>query len=55
MRTGVACLTAVLLAGLMLHTGLAQSGHEVTRAEYDRWKTELSNWGAGGPTTRSAP
>ena len=36
MRTGVACLTAVLLAGLALHTGLAQSGREVSRAEYDR-------------------
>ncbi len=48
MRTGVACLTAVLLAGLALHTGRAQSDHEVTRAEYDRWKTELSNWGRWG-------
>ena len=48
MRTRVACLTAVLLAGLALHTGRAQSDHEVTRAEYDRWKTELSNWGRWG-------
>ncbi len=25
------------------------SSHTVTQAEYDRWKTELSNWGRWGP------
>ncbi len=25
------------------------SSHTVTEAEYDRWKTELSNWGRWGP------
>ena len=44
---------AVSLAGTALY---AQGGdsHTVTAEQYERWKTELSNWGRWGGRTRSA-
>ena len=45
-------LFALLVAVMAVGNGASQSnpqpGHEVTPAEYERWKTELSNWGRWG-------
>ena len=51
MRTRIALVPAVLLAGAINSAvGQSQSAHpQVTRAEYERWQTELSNWGRWGP------
>ena len=50
--------SAVLLfAALAVSKPLAQagdSGRTVTEAQYEQWKTELSNWGRWAKTTRSA-
>ena len=31
------------------------SDRDVTSAQYEQWKVELSNWGRWGTTTRSGP
>ena len=50
MRMLVAGLGVVVFAGAVLQSGFAQSPtrEQVTKAQYDRWKTELSNWGRWG-------
>ena len=50
MRTVVVGLGAMLLTGVVLQSGVEQPppSRHVTQAEYDRWKTELSNWGRWG-------
>jgi hypothetical protein len=51
MRTRIAVVGTVILAGTInTAVGRSQSAHtQVTRAEYERWQTELSNWGRWGP------
>jgi len=51
MRTLIALVPAALLAGAINSAvGQPQPAHpQVTRAEYERWQTELSNWGRWGP------
>src|SRR5712671_5726148 len=45
-------LFAAMMAGVAHSQGAGSQGiashHQVTKAEYDRWKTELSNWGRWG-------
>ena len=45
-------LIAGMTAGVARSQGAGSQGvvshHQVTKAEYDRWKTELSNWGRWG-------
>jgi hypothetical protein len=42
--------TVVLIAGMLLGGSLlrAQSSHKMTKADVDRWMSELSNWGRWG-------
>ena len=52
----LAAVSTVVVAAAV--SGSAQSGgapQAVTKAQYDRWKTELSNWGRWGKTIRLAP
>jgi hypothetical protein len=51
MRTRIALVPALLLAvTINPAVGQSPSAHpQVTRAEYERWQTELSNWGRWGP------
>lgn len=41
---------ALILAGALVfqHSGQAQSGMRMTKADIDRWMTQLSNWGRWG-------
>jgi kynurenine formamidase len=54
MRLVAVSLAALVVAGGANAIGARQEGsrgaasHAVTKAEYDRWKTELSNWGRWG-------
>src|SRR5215831_17123462 len=50
MRTFARCLLALLIVGLAAGKLSSQtpSTHAVTTAEYERWKTDLSNWGRWG-------
>ena len=50
MRARVVGLGVVLLAAVAFEYGAAQpiNSHQVTKTQYDRWKTELSNWGRWG-------
>src|SRR5882672_6123174 len=45
-------LVAAMTAGVVRSQQAVPQGgashHQVTKAEYDRWKTELSNWGRWG-------
>ena len=47
----------LLIAAQAVSQPLAQTGDSsrtVTEAQYEQWKTELSNWGRWATTTRSA-
>ena len=48
----LAVIPAVVRVGIIgTAVGLSQPAHpQVTRGEYERWQTELSNWGRWGPT-----
>jgi len=50
MRTPIAVLVCLVLTGLFQYASPQQSSTRplVTKAEYDRWQKELSNWGRWG-------
>src|SRR6266850_4409967 len=51
MRTLVGCLSALLMLALAASRLASQApapAREVTAAEYERWKKDLSNWGRWG-------
>lgn len=55
-RLGIIVLGAVVLGGgaFASRATLAQDANgrqPATKADYERWKTELSNWGDGGRMT----
>src|ERR1043166_1897302 len=41
-------LAAILFALIVAQSGAPAASHEVSPAEYERWKKELSNWGRWG-------
>ena len=48
-RTAVVVMLMVFLCGVWVGTGAQEpSADEVSRAQYDAWMTELSNWGRWG-------
>ncbi len=52
MRTLLAAATAVAIASgasaLQQRSSVAPTAHTVTKAQVDRWMTELANWGRWG-------
>ena len=50
--SAILLLAAGVACGPSARTG--ESGRTVTEAQYEQWKTDLSNWGRWAPTTRSA-
>ena len=55
---GVLVWVAIVCCGLSACAQQAPASEalhpEITRAQTERWMTELSNWGAGARTTSSA-
>ena len=50
----VAMIAAIALSRPALEP-LQEGDRDVTTAQYEQWKTELSNWGVGEWTMRSEP
>jgi hypothetical protein len=52
MKRAIAICSSVLV--MLSSRGGVADGAKTTKADVDRWMTELSNWDAGGRTIRSA-